>query len=143
MIDKILILANVADKAVVDKFSDVDTMASNGADEFMFRGKAYIRPKGGKGFIDKALLLKVPSKIVRLFSGHMKDADVGAVFLYILDDIEGGSFTEPARKTVNVLIASANLVVALCCMGNRVMLTLRQLFRCGGHSPCSGGGPFP
>jgi len=117
MIDKILILANVADKAVVDKFSDVDTMASNGADEFMFRGKAYIRPKGGKGFIDKALLLKVPSKIVRLFSGHMKDADVGAVFLYILDDIEGGSFTEPARKTVNVLIASANLVVALCCMG--------------------------
>ena len=29
----------------------------------------------------------------------------------------GGSFTEPARKTVNVLIASANLVVALCCMG--------------------------
>ena len=112
VVKEVLILANVANKAVVQKIADIQFRDLLIPEQFMFRGEENIGLKAGYALKAEPLVFKIAEHALALGDGEMQDTDFGVAAGHIVHYVHGIGLAETQEKALSVLMPTGDIVKA-------------------------------
>ena len=112
VVEEVLVLADVAHKAVVQKIADIQFADLFIPEQFMFRGEKDIGLKAGYALKAKPLVLKIAEHALALGDGEMQDTDFGVAAGHIVHHIHGIGLAEAQEEALPVLMPTGDIVKA-------------------------------
>lgn len=117
VVEKVLVLTDIAHKAVGEKLVDVQLGNSFSAQQLVIRGKEDVGSEFCYGGEAQTAVFKIPLHGIGLVYGKMNDTDFGIAVCHIVDHVACARLPEAQKQIFLILMARADIIEAHGCVG--------------------------